>query len=359
MGKGRAAVALAEQPGLHQTRHQLLKKQMHRLHRAARGGNETVNRTAVGPVDNLLQGVVHCAHHLPMRCRDHLGAQQQLLEGQGFTLDQAAQQAVVGAAAGIGRHRWQVGAGHRAAWGPVSQVEADHVLDRRQFARLVQPRVGLHKQGAGLFAGGGQVQAQARQQPNPGGVAAVAQGPLREIATQFQGGFLVGRRGEHQVCHRGGKVAPRCRCTCLDQRDARAGVGGQVERPLDLEVLAVMVDGMHLGRVSIVAAGAVDLQCRVGETGPQLLHHRRKFGGALIAFLGAGHLLQAEVFVALQGGHDIPAGAATAHPIQRLQLAGHHIRRKKGGRYRGHQTDMRRFPGHGSEQHGGVEAGKA
>ena len=55
---------------------------------------------------------------------------------------------------------------------------------------------------------------------------------LPEIATQFQGGFLIGRRGEDQVCHRGGKIAPRCRCTRLDQRDARAGAPAELTLPV-------------------------------------------------------------------------------------------------------------------------------
>ena len=68
----------------------LIEEQVQRIHRTAGGSDKAVNRPAGGPVGNLLDRIVDRAHHLPVRRRDHFGAQQQFIHAQRFALDQAA-----------------------------------------------------------------------------------------------------------------------------------------------------------------------------------------------------------------------------------------------------------------------------
>ncbi|MNP85954.1 hypothetical protein D3C76_1859260 [compost metagenome] len=56
---------------------------------------------------------------------------------------------------------------------PAGQVDADHLLDGRVLACLVHPGVGVHEQFACLLASGRQIQAQAWQQANVVGLAAM------------------------------------------------------------------------------------------------------------------------------------------------------------------------------------------
>ena len=120
-----------------------------------------------------------------------------------------------------------------------------------------------------------------------------------------------------------------------------------------------MVDRVHPGNVGVAAALAVDQECLAGEAVPQVAHQPGELGGARVALLRIGHRVQAEVLVALQRGDDVPAGAAVADPVQRLQLPGHHVGRIERGGDRRHQADPRGFAGDRGKQYGGIQAGEA
>ncbi|MNG98037.1 hypothetical protein D3C79_571640 [compost metagenome] len=219
---------------------------MHRLHRATGRCDKAIDCPGRGPLDNTLERIVHRTDHLPVRSGDHLRTQQQLTDPQRFTFDQAPQQIGVGAAVGIACGWRQVIAGDRPVLWPFTEVDPDHLLDRGKLARLVDARVGLHEQLAGLLAGVGQVQAQAGQQTNVGGAAAVFFRATGQIAAQLERGFDIRCRCKHQVGNRSGKVTTRVRGAGLHQRDSRVGVHRQVERTLDLQVSAGVVDGANL-----------------------------------------------------------------------------------------------------------------
>ncbi|MNH34705.1 hypothetical protein D3C79_953180 [compost metagenome] len=77
------------------------------------------------------------------------------------------------AGAGQQLQRRQVGCMNTPVARPAGQVDADHLLDGGVLACLVYPGMGFHEQFACLLAGGCQVQAQARQQANVVGLAAM------------------------------------------------------------------------------------------------------------------------------------------------------------------------------------------
>lgn len=125
--------------------------------------------------------------------------------------------------------------------------------------------MGLHEDFPRLLAALRQVQAEARQQAHVARRATVAFGAAGKVAAQFQGSLLVRGRREHQVGHRGGEIAPALGGAGLHQGNPRLAEGRQVERSLDLEEFAVVVDRAHPGNVGVAAALAVDQECLAGK----------------------------------------------------------------------------------------------
>jgi hypothetical protein len=145
---------------------------------------------------------------------------------------------------------------------------------------------------------------------------------------------------------------PLLRGTRLHQDRAalRRALDGQ--RALDLEVLSLVEERVHLRLVEQDAAGLVEDAGILLPAVPEALHHLHELGRALVAEVVFHVLLAAEV-AGLDlgpGGHDVPARAAAAEMVQRGPFARDVIGLVVGGGGRRDEADMRRHRGERREQ---------
>ena len=150
---------------------------------------------------------------------------------------------------------------------------------------------------------------------------------LSDLAAELLGGGQVGLGGEHHVGDPRGHLDRRVGSAGLnDDRPALRGAGG-VQRTLDGEVLALVIEDPDLRRIEEPACLLVVKQ-RVGiEPVPKPHHHIGEFIGPLIS-VGIGVVafqVEVERFLLLAAGDTVPARAPAADMIQRGEHARHGI----------------------------------
>ena len=114
------------------------------------------------------------------------------------------------------------------------------------------------------------------------------------------------------------------------------------ERPFHLQVLAVVVEHMELGRIEIDAALDVADEGVVGPRIPQAGDDVVELARPRIALVVLHLVVHAEVLrrIGIGRGHDVPAGAALRDVIERGEAAGDGVGRLEGGRGGGDQAEM-------------------
>jgi hypothetical protein len=85
------------------------------------------------------------------------------------------------------------------------------------------------------------------------------------------------------------------RAAGLDQHGVPLGAARQIERAIDAEVFAAMVDAMHFRGVDETAARLVADKGVVFPAIPQRLHHLGELGCALVALRMIGHRLAPKI----------------------------------------------------------------
>ena len=157
----------------------------------------------------------------------------------------------------------------------------------------------------------------------------------------------------------GSELAARVRGTGLEDDRPALNRTGDVKRPGDREMLALVVQRTHPGGVEIDALCCVHNEGIVGETVPQPGHNVMKLAGAVIArgviWLG----LQAEVAAAvrIRSGHHVPAGPPAADVIERGKAARDMERLVVSGRGRCDEADSLSHPGQCGKQREWLERG--
>ena len=156
------------------------------------------------------------------------------------------------------------------------------------------------------------------------GVAAVAAGAALDVGIKSLGLVDLGLGGEHHVGGARRELAPGLRRAGLRHHRPALRRAGDVERSLDLEVLADVVEEVDLVAVHVDAALLVAQQAAVFPAVPQADHDLVEFGGALVALGVRQMLVEAEILrlVLDLRRHQVPAGAAAADMVDRGEAAG-------------------------------------
>ena len=124
------------------------------------------------------------------------------------------------------------------------------------------------------------------------------------------------------------------------------------QRPAHREVLALVMQHVHLGRVEEQARRLVQDEGVVLPGVPQPLRHLDELGGAAVAVGMRGMLVVAEVerLRRRRRGHHVPADAALAHLVERGEHPRHMERIEIGGGRRRDQADVARHRRQRAEQ---------
>ncbi len=125
--------------------------------------------------------------------------------------------------------------------------------------------------------------------------------------------------GEQTIGMLGGELATILGLAGGEQHRIALRHARDVERPLDLEVLALVVQRAHARRIEELAGRLVLHEGIVGPAVPQALADLDELVGALVALVLGDMLGAAEVERVVRIGrrHDVPAGAALAQVIER------------------------------------------
>ena len=179
------------------------------------------------------------------------------------------------------------------------------------------------------------------------GAAAVARRAALDVG--IEGFRLIDLRlgGEHHVGGARGELAAGLRRARLRHHRPALRRARDVERALDLEVLADVVEEMDLVAVHVDAALLVAQQPAVFPAVPQAGDDLVELLGALVA-LGVGQVLvEAEILrlVLDLRGHQVPAGAAAADMVDRGEAAGDVVGLVVGRGRRRHEADVVRDHG--------------
>ena len=99
---------------------------------------------------------------------------------------------------------------------------------------------------------------------------------------------------------------------------------GDIERPPHLEVLADMVEEMHLLGIRKKSRGFVKRNCIVLPAVPKCLGDIKEFGGAVITNsvvdIGVAPIIHRFFFE--RRGHHVPSDATTADMVHRCEYSG-------------------------------------
>ena len=146
--------------------------------------------------------------------------------------------------------------------------------------------------------------------------------------------------GEHHLGGFGGDLLAGVGRTGLHDDRPALHRAGMVQRAANLEVLALVVQHMHLVGIEEDAAFLVADPGIVRPAIPQTGHDLIELAPAVIALPVLDMLLQAEIqsCIGVRRGDQIPAGSAVADVVQRRELAGDVIRIVERGRGGGDQS---------------------
>ncbi len=169
------------------------------------------------------------------------------------------------------------------------------------------------------------------------------------------GGGRVG--GEHHFRRAGRQFLPRVAGAGGDDHRVPLRRPGDVQRAVQLEMAAVVADGVLRRRVEIQPGPAVQPERAVVPRVPEVAHDVHELAGPLVALGMGGELGVAEIArgVVVGRGHDVPCRPALAEVVERGELAGHVVRLGEAGGDGAAEADPLRHPGQRGQQGDGLQ----
>ena len=176
------------------------------------------------------------------------------------------------------------------------------------------------------------------------GIAADLGRPALHVGIE---GARVGDRaasGEHHFGGFGRKLAAGIGRTGLHDDGPTLHRAGDVQRPAHFQILALVIEHMHLVGIEIDAVLDIADEGIVGPAVPQAGDDIEKFACAGITLVMLHMLVEPEIErgVWIRGRHHVPARAPCADMVERGEAAGDRVGRLEGARGGGDQAEMLR-----------------
>ena len=175
-------------------------------------------------------------------------------------------------------------------------------------------------------------------------MAAVLGHAALELVVVALGVLRIGGAGEHDLRRARSQLQSGVGRAGLDDHRLALRRARDVERAVDLEELAFVMDGMLGLGLEVEAAAAVAHEGVVVPRIPQLVHHVDELAGLLVA-LGVGRqhgMAEVARGVVVGRGDDVPGRASGGDVVERGELARHVVGFGEAGRDRRAEADMRR-----------------
>ena len=331
----RAFVLPAEQAAFLQQRHHFA---VEFLQPAGEEGRHDVE--AVGGA--VFEPFLHAVGHVFCRAHDDVvaatcgNAQRKFTDCQLFAARQLGQK--FGAAAQLVGDR-QVRQG--AVEIVFGKAVADALFQQRHGAFDVGPAVQFLQLFAGLFEAPADDRHETRHYRDAGRIAAKLRDPRLEAGVEGLrfGNSLLG--GEDDIGGAGGEVLSRAGGAGLNENRVPLRRARNIERSLDREIFAFVVENMHLFRIDVTTCLLVLDESIVVPAVPQTAHHIHIFFRHRITLVMLGVVLGKVCRRAgIGGGDDVPRRAAVAQVIDGSEGAGGVVRLAIGGGGGGGETDL-------------------